>query len=88
MSVRTYLTGVPAALAGKARGSFALAIHAGGPVKVTASSAFTDGIHAGLLYVAAAALIAAITVTVLLPGDLRSRRAAGRGQPDLARSTR
>ena len=35
---------VPAALAGKARGSFALAIHAGGPLKTAASSAFIDRI--------------------------------------------
>jgi MFS family permease len=35
-----------------------------------------------------AALIAAITVTALLPGDLRSRRAAHRGQPDLSPATR
>jgi len=82
------LTGVPAALADQARGSFALAIHAGGPVKATASTAFTDGIHSGLLYAAAAALIAAITVTALLPGDLRARRDARRGQPDLSPATR
>jgi EmrB/QacA subfamily drug resistance transporter len=81
------LTGVPAALASKARGSFALAIHAGGPVKATAASAFTDGIHTGLLYASAAAIIAAITVAVLLPGGLRSRRAA-RGQAGLAPATR
>jgi EmrB/QacA subfamily drug resistance transporter len=83
-----HLTGVPAGLASKARGSFALAIHAGGPVKATAATAFTDGIHIGLLYAAGAAVLAAITVAVLLPGDLRSRRAARRGQPDLAPATR
>jgi MFS family permease len=81
------LTGVPAALASKARGSFALAIHAGGPVKATAASAFTDGIHTGLLCASAAAIIAAITVAVLLPGGLRSRRAT-RGQAGLAPATR
>src|SRR6516225_8660786 len=66
-----HLTGIPAAAAGKARGSFALAIHAGGPVKAAASSAFVDGIHTGLLYAAGAALLAAVTVAVLLPGGLR-----------------
>jgi EmrB/QacA subfamily drug resistance transporter len=71
-----HLAGVPAGLADQARGSFALALHAGGPVKATASTAFTDGLHAGLLYAAAAALIAAITVAVLLTGDPRSRQAA------------
>ena len=66
-----HLTGIPAAAAGKARGSFALAIHAGGPVKAAASSAFVDGIHTGLLYAAGAALLAAVIVAVLLPGGLR-----------------
>ena len=68
-----HLTGIPAAAAGKARGSFALAIHAGGPVKAAASSAFVDGIHTGLLYAAGAALLAAIIVAVLLPGGQRPR---------------
>ena len=83
-----HLAGVPAGLADKARGSFALAIHAGGPVKATATSAFVDGIHAGLLYAAGGALLAAITVAMLLSGDLRSRRAARTGQPELAPATR
>jgi hypothetical protein len=83
-----HLAGVPAGLAGQARGSFALALHAGGPVKATASTAFTDGIHTGLLYAAGAAVLAAITVAILLPGDLRTRRAARRGQPHLAPATR
>ena len=73
-----HLDGVPAGLASKARGSFALALHAGGPVKATASTAFTDGIHTGLLYAAAAALLAAITVAVLLPGRARRRHPAAR----------
>ena len=72
-----HLTGVPASLADKARGSFALAIHAGGPVKATAGSAFTDGLHTGLLYAAGAALLAAITVAVLLAGQ-RRRQQGGR----------
>jgi len=66
-----HLTGIPAAAAGRARGSFALAIHAGGPVKAAAGPAFVDGIHTGLLYAAGAALFAAIIVTVLLPSGLR-----------------
>jgi MFS family permease len=78
-----HLTGVPAGLADKARGSFALAIHAGGPVKATASSAFADGIHTGLLYAAGAALLAAVTVAVLLScGGPHSRHAARRDQPE------
>jgi EmrB/QacA subfamily drug resistance transporter len=79
-----HLAGVPAGLADKARGSFALAIHVGGPVKATATTAFTDGIHAGLLYAAGAALLAAITVAVLLAGDRRPRRAVRRSGRELA----
>jgi len=74
------LAGVPAALASKARGSFAVAIHAGGPLRASASTAFTDGIHTGLLYAAAAALLAAVSVAVLLAGDVRPRRAGRRRQ--------
>ena len=57
-----HLAGVPAGLVGQARGSFALAIHAAGPVKASASTAFVDGLHTGLLYAAGAALLAAATV--------------------------
>jgi EmrB/QacA subfamily drug resistance transporter len=70
-----HLAGVPAGLAGRARGSFALAIHAGGPVRASAISAFVDGLHTGLLYAAGAALLAAITVVALLAGQ--RRRPAG-----------
>ena len=83
-----HLPGVPAGLAGKARGSFAVAIHAGGPVKASASSAFVEGMRTGLLYAAGAALLAAIVVAVLLTGGRRSPRAARRDQPELAPATR
>jgi MFS family permease len=87
-----HLTGIPAAAAGKARGSFALAIHAGGPVKAAASSAFADGIHTGLLYAAGAALLAAIIVAVLLPGGPRrhpvSKAREDRPGRELAPATR
>jgi EmrB/QacA subfamily drug resistance transporter len=73
---------IPAALAGKARGSFALAVHAGGPLKTAASTAFVQGIHTGLLYAAGAALLGAVTVTVLLPRGLRSRLPAGSQAPE------
>jgi EmrB/QacA subfamily drug resistance transporter len=66
------VVGVPAGLAARARGSFAVALHAGGPVRASASSAFTHGLHVGLLYAAGAALIAAIVVGVLLSGGRRS----------------
>ena len=93
-----HLAGVPAGLASKARGSFAVAIHAGGPLRASASTAFTEGIHSGLLYAAAAALLAAVSVAVLLAGDLRPRRAGRRGpaaagqaageQPELVSASR
>jgi len=83
-----HLAGVPASLAGRARGSFALAIHAGGPVRASAGTAFVDGIHTGLLYAAGAALLAAVTVAVLLSSARRSRRAARRDQPELAPAAR
>jgi len=81
---------VPAALASQARGSFALAVHAGGPVKASASSAFVDGIHTGLLYAAAAALSAAIIVGVLLPRRPAegSRARSDAGDRELAPATR
>ena len=59
-------SGVPGGLAAKARGSFALALHAGGRLQVSAGAAFVDGIHTGLLYAAGAALLAAVVVAVLL----------------------
>jgi EmrB/QacA subfamily drug resistance transporter len=83
-----HLTGVPADLAEKARSSVVLAIHAGGPTRVSASSAFVDGIHTGLLYAAGSALVAAITVAVLLSPALRLRRAARPDQPELVPATR
>ena len=76
-SASLHLPGVPAGLAGKARESFAVAIHAGGPVKASASSAFVEGMRTGLLYAAGAALLAAIIVAVLLVGQ-RRRQPIGR----------
>ena len=83
-----HLSGVPAGLADKARGSFALAVHAGGPVRATASTAFVDGIHTGLLCAAAAALLAAVIVAVLLAGDRNSRQTIRHDEPELATTIR
>lgn len=78
------LRGVPGPLVHQAQQSFAIAIHQGGPVGTSARAAFTDGIHAGLLYAAGAAIIAAIGVAALLPGDATTRRpAADDQQPQL-----
>jgi EmrB/QacA subfamily drug resistance transporter len=60
------LPGAPAPLVAEARSSFAVAIHAGGSTGAHARTAFVDGIHTGLLYAAAAAVVAAISVAVLL----------------------
>src|SRR5580693_3356027 len=68
------LPGVPAPLAHQAQQSFAIAIHAGGPVGSHARAAFVDGIHAGLLYAAAAAVLAAIAVATLLSRDAKIRQ--------------
>jgi len=69
------LPGAPAPFVAEARASFAIAIHTGGSTGVHARDAFVAGIHAGLLYAAAAAIVAALCVAVLLkknsePGQL------------------
>ncbi len=83
------LRGVPAPVAHKAQQSFAIAIHAGGPIGAHARAAFVDGIHTGLLYAAGAAILAAIAVATLLSRDAedpppgrrgRGRRAAAGGR--------
>ncbi|HTU04035.1 MAG TPA: MFS transporter [Trebonia sp.] len=82
---RLQLRGVPGPLAHQAQQSFAIAIHAGGPVGTHAQAAFVDGIHTGLLYAAGAAIIAAISVAILLSGEAKTRRPAAEGQqPQLA----
>jgi EmrB/QacA subfamily drug resistance transporter len=69
-----HLTGVPASLASQVRQSFAVGIHAGGPVGAGARDAFVSGIHAGLLYAAGAALVAAVSVAILLsPGKAKDQ---------------
>ena len=68
------LPGAPAALVHQARASFAIAIHAGGSTGVHARVAFVNGIHTGLLYAAGAALLAALSVAILLNGEARVRR--------------
>jgi EmrB/QacA subfamily drug resistance transporter len=60
------LPGAPAPLVQQARASFAVAIHAGGSTGVHARDAFVKGIHAGLLYAAGAAILAAVAVAALL----------------------
>jgi EmrB/QacA subfamily drug resistance transporter len=60
------LPGAPAPLVNEARASFAIAIHSGGSTGVQARDAFVDGIHTGLLYASGAALLAAISVAILL----------------------
>jgi MFS family permease len=73
------LPGASAPLIDQARGSFAVAIHAGGTTGAHARTAFADGIHAGLLYAAGAAMLAAFSVAILLrSGESRRVFAEGR----------
>jgi hypothetical protein len=60
-------TGVPGGLSGKARDSFAVALHAGGPIHAAAESAFVHGSHSALSYAAGIALAAGLGVAALLP---------------------
>jgi hypothetical protein len=66
----------------QAQQSFAIAIHAGGPIGAHARTAFVDGIHAGLLYAAGAAILAAIAVATLLTRDAAIRRPAAEAEAD------
>jgi EmrB/QacA subfamily drug resistance transporter len=61
------LPGAPSELVDKAKESFAMAAHAGGPTADAARSAFVDGLHAALLVGAVGALVAAVAVAVLIP---------------------
>jgi MFS family permease len=61
------VTGVPAAVLGRARDSLAVASRIGGPVSAQASIAFIDGIHIALLIAAGTAVLAALAVAALLP---------------------
>ncbi|MFG2436678.1 MFS transporter [Streptomyces sp. NPDC048508] len=60
------LPGLPDHVADAARSSLAAAHAIGGPVSDHATTAFVDGMHVALLGAAAAAVLAAVTVTLLL----------------------
>ncbi len=60
----------PGPLVERAKESFVLAAHAGGPVGDAGRAAFVDGMHAAMLVCAATAAIAAVLVTVLMPRHL------------------
>jgi hypothetical protein len=81
------LPGAPASLLAKARASFAIAIHAGGPTGAHARAAFVNGIHTGLLYAAGGAVLAAISVAVLLKTDAKAPSYADEGEEHLAYAT-
>ena len=60
---------VPNAVLARAQESVAMANHAGGPIGEAGRAAFVDGLHAGLTVCSIAALVAAVAVGFLLPGD-------------------
>jgi hypothetical protein len=68
------LPGAPAPVVDKVRASFAVGIHVGGSTGVHARDAFINGIHTGLLYAAGSAILAAISVAILLHGEATVRR--------------
>jgi Na+/melibiose symporter-like transporter len=79
------IPGAPAQVVAKAQASFAVAIHAGGTTGAHARDAFVDGIHTGLLYAAGAAVVAAVSVAVLLRTNTKAPlAAAGQGNQQLA----
>jgi EmrB/QacA subfamily drug resistance transporter len=59
------VSGVPSALADRARESLALALHAGGDVAAQAQTSFVEGMQAALLVGAGAVLVAAVVVAVV-----------------------
>jgi len=63
---------LPAAEAGQARASVALASHMGGAVAAQAHTAFADGLHLALLIAAGIVIAAAIGVATLLRGHDRA----------------
>jgi Major Facilitator Superfamily len=60
------LAHVPAAEAGRARSSVAIAARLGGTVTAHAQTAFTDGMHVALLIAAGVVAVAAVTVALLM----------------------
>jgi MFS family permease len=73
-----HLTHLPAAQAGLARSSVALAVRFGGPVADQARTAFADGLHLALLIAAGIVCCAAIAVAALLR-DRTARDRTARG---------
>jgi hypothetical protein len=71
------VSGLPAAVANKARDSFAVGIHLGGPTAEHARSAFISGMHVAVLVGAGAALVAAAVVVRLLGSRHRALPADG-----------
>lgn len=74
------LDGLPQPVAERARSSFGMAAHMGGPIAVQAGRAFSDGMQSAFRYAAALALIAALAIALLL------RKGAGRPTPRASRS--
>jgi len=67
-----HLTGLPAAQAGAARSSVAVAARLGGAAAAQARTAFADGMHLALFIAAGIVAAAAIAVVILLRGHDRA----------------
>jgi EmrB/QacA subfamily drug resistance transporter len=90
-SSHLHLTGVPAAQAGAARSSVAVAARLGGAAADQARNAFTDGMHLALFIAAGVVAVAAIAVAVLLRGHDRAAASTpvpAPAQPDRREATR
>ena len=70
---------LPAAQAGKAQSSVAVAVHMGAGVATPARAAFADGFHLALLIAAGVVVAAAVTIVVLLRGQGRTGSSAQAG---------
>jgi EmrB/QacA subfamily drug resistance transporter len=66
---QSHLAGLPAAQAGRAKSSVAVATHLGGAVAAQAQHAFADGMHLALLVAAGVVLAVALAVATLLRGQ-------------------
>ena len=78
------VTGLSGQVAGKVKGSFAIAAHLPAPIPDRAHTAFVTAMNIALLTAAGAAILAAVGVVVLLRSRRRDARVSSRLQPGSA----